>query len=138
MKHIGFTGTRKGMTPIQRKALYNLLDTKIRHPEIFHHGDCIGADAQAHDIAKSLGFIIHIHPPIHSYQRAYTTGDIFEKPKKYLERNHNIVDFSDCLIGAPQSTTEELRSGTWATIRYAETQNKLVYIIFPNGKTIKQ
>lgn len=36
---------------------------------------------------------------------------------------------------APKDFKEELRSGTWATIRYAVKQQKRVIIIFPDGST---
>jgi hypothetical protein len=44
---IGFTGTRQGMTKRQRNALRDLLAA--------HHGDAVGVDAEAHDIAIELG-----------------------------------------------------------------------------------
>jgi hypothetical protein len=49
---IGFTGTRRGMTVAQRKTLRSLLLTGSGK---LHHGDAIGADAEAHDIAIALG-----------------------------------------------------------------------------------
>ena len=48
MNSIGFTGTRQGMTAEQKSALRNLLDGGAGD---FHHGDCIGADSEAHGIA---------------------------------------------------------------------------------------
>jgi hypothetical protein len=48
MTSIGFTGTRQGMTAEQKSALRNLLDGGAGD---FHHGDCIGADSEAHGIA---------------------------------------------------------------------------------------
>ena len=47
---IGFTGTQKGMTHHQ---LIKLLDELCSYSNIeLHHGDCIGADAQAHYQSK--------------------------------------------------------------------------------------
>ena len=34
------------------------------HGTVFHHGDCIGADAEAHDIAVAMACEIVIHSPI--------------------------------------------------------------------------
>ena len=37
------------------------------------------------------------------------------------------------LIACPASADEELRSGTWATIRYARRKLKRIYLILPDG-----
>jgi len=51
----------------------------------------------------------------------------------YLARNHFIVAYSEELVAAPKSNKEELRSGTWATIRYARKRKRMVTIIYPDG-----
>lgn len=86
----------------------------------FHHGDCVGGDEEAHEIALALGFRIVVHPPLNRSKRAFCTG-AFQvlKPKSYITRNHDIVDVCRLLIAAPKTEEEELRSGTWATVRYA-------------------
>ena len=58
-------------------------------------------------------------------------------PKDYLDRNHDIVDQTDLLIATPKENTEVLRSGTWATIRYAKKINKPTWIIETNGNIWK-
>jgi hypothetical protein len=126
---IGFTGTQIGMSQHQKEQF--VLKLLELDPIEFHHGDCIGADAEAHDIVREFlpNVIIHIHPPIISSKRAHKSGDIIHNEAGYLERNHYIVDDTDCLIGTPKTDTEELRSGTWATIRYARKMNKLNFIL---------
>jgi hypothetical protein len=103
---IGFTGTREGMSDCQihqfeRIVLalsYNLLE--------FHHGDAAGADRQARDlISGSFSRYIEIV--------AHPAGP------DPLARNREIVAESDILIAAPLTDKETIRSGTWATIRYA-------------------
>ena len=37
----------------------------------------------------------------------------------YMARNERMVLYADCLIAFPETITEQLRSGTWATIRRA-------------------
>lgn len=119
---IGFTGTQQGMTPAQKTILKKYLQKYFDNSEnidLLHHGDCIGADAEAHDIAYKIGYLIYIHPPDKEIKRAYKKNAYFTYDKKpYLQRNHDIVNECDVLIACPKNNKEELRSGTWATIRY--------------------
>jgi len=130
---IGFTGTRKGMTEPQKKNFGKLL--KKYDISEFHHGDCIGSDEEAHEIADKLNCRIHIHPPLDRKHRAFCNplATYSHPPKPYLERNHDIVNDTAILIAAPDSDKEKMRSGTWATIRYAKKKGKDVIVIYPNG-----
>jgi len=123
------------MTDKQRVAFLDLIKSfHTADPIIFHHGDCIGADADAHDIVLSIcGTEIHIHPPTESKYRACCIGAHLEyRAAPYLQRNHNIVDSTSLMIATPEGA-ETLRSGTWATIRYALKKKKEVYIIDIQG-----
>jgi hypothetical protein len=131
---IGFTGTRKGLTGAQLASLKSILSDKVGCE--FHHGDCIGADAQAHDAAVCLGLIPVIHPPTDRSARAFKSAKRIEPCHDYLDRNKNIVYSSATLIAAPGETTEKLRSGTWSTVRFARKLGRRLTIIFPDG-TIK-
>lgn len=136
MSSIGFTGTRNGLTPQQRGHLETLLES-FGPDDVFHHGDCVGADAQAHEVALSQGISIHIHPPKDDWYRANCKDAAhIAEPKPYLERNHDIVDSCDVLIAMPSSKREVLRSGTWATIRYARKRKKSIVIAFPDGEPL--
>ena len=128
---VGFTGTRKGITLYARNKLFSVLRELMGNE--FHHGDCIGADASAHTVASALEMEIHIHPPLEARARARTTGDVIYPPEHYLDRNHKIVDATQVLVACPNGVKEELRSGTWATIRYAKKQKKPIVMIYPDG-----
>jgi len=133
---IGFTGTQIGMTPNQFGELARLIAIGVTdNPCEFHHGDCIGADAEAHSIADAFGCRIVIHPPTNTSKEAFckvdSEWDTVLPPKPYLDRNHDIVDACDVLLAAPKSIEEELRSGTWATVRYARKKNIPVIILEP-------
>lgn len=125
---VGFTGTAVGMTAYQCEELERLwlkLRSQSSKQIELHHGDCVGADEQAHDIAKKLGFRIVIHPPIIETKRAFCSGaDEIRPAYDFLIRNHHIVDESSELFVGPKTNQEELRSGTWSTYRYAEESNK--------------
>ena len=132
---IGFTGTRKGLTQEQKLKLIYLQNK--RSPIEFHHGDCIGADYDSDLIIRKINktkLNIIIHPPNISTKRKYCSSQFIREPKPYLERNKDIVNETDLLIACPKSDKEELRSGTWATIRYARKVGKKIIIILPNGK----
>lgn len=126
---IGFTGTQAGMTIKQETELMAYLAV---HCASFHHGDCIGADAQAHNIARQLLIPIIIYPPIIKTKRAFCKDySSIREPKDYLVRNHDIVDNTDMLIACPKTAEEEMRSGTWATVRYARKIGRSILIINP-------
>lgn len=126
---VGFTGTRKGMSQYQKHRVYTYLE-RLGASEA-HHGDCVGADSDFHDICLDLGIDIYIHPgrPNH---RAWKGGAYcYYDAKDYFERNKDIVDTTDTLLATPDSDKERVRSGTWATIRYAKKCDKTVLEIYP-------
>ena len=127
---VGFTGTRKGMTDWQLAQLERCLAVGY-NLRWAHHGDCVGADAEFHEIAKLHHLTITVHPPTVSKFRANKTGDFNVEPESYIKRNHAIVDASNVLIAAPASKKETKRSGTWATIRYARKTNVATVILYP-------
>lgn len=128
---VGFTGTSDGMTLLQKTYLVSALANL--GPEEFHHGDCVGADAEAHDIVRKEWprCKIVIHPPENDYKRAFKAGDEILEPRPYLVRNKAIVARCEELVAAPKTLAEELRSGTWATIRTARRCGKLVHLLRP-------
>lgn len=116
---LGFTGTREGMTDQQKDKLILILDNYAI--DQLHHGDCVGADEFAHNLAKNMGIFVVVHPPIDPRLRAWCVGDETREPLPYIERNHNIVDETGHLFVAPRTKEEQVRSGTWATYRYAKS-----------------
>jgi hypothetical protein len=132
---IGFTGTREQLTEIQRRRLSLALSAFLETAYEFHHGDCIGADATAHQLALEYDYQVIIHPPTKSDLRAWCSGEgvWFRTPKNYISRNQKIVDETDILFATPYQKEEQPRGGTWSTIRYAKSKGKRVLIIFPDG-----
>ncbi len=133
---VGFTGTSDGLTRRQHESLIGVFE--LLNPTEFHHGDCFGADTQSHEVA--LKFRNHIkiviHPPIDPKARTFCQtreGDVILDKKEYLDRNHDIVDACSVLIATPGTMGEVLRSGTWATVRYARKQKRTLHIVFPDG-----
>jgi hypothetical protein len=128
---VGFTGTRRGMSEEQCAVVSRLLAE--HRPDEFHLGDCLGADAQAYDIATLLRLVTVGHPPLRIEMRAWCKYTRTLPPRPYLGRNEDIVDACTWLIAAPGEMFEERRSGTWHTIRYARAKNKAVATAWPDG-----
>jgi hypothetical protein len=138
---VGFTGTRKGLSPAQQDQLGYILAvlhnaTRTR-PE-FHHGGADGADTEA-DIAACLdGYDIHVHP-CPGVVADEENGGFNSHPVKWdevfppLVRDRHIAEVADILIAAPETDKEQVRSGTWATVRYARAAGKPV-IMLSRGK----
>lgn len=134
MIRLGFTGTHHGMTDQQMKSFRRL----IKRLEIleFHHGDCIGADKESHIIMREEWPKVPItgHPPSNNKARAFCDFDIIVSAKPYLVRDRIIVESVDEMIATPRGFNEQLRSGTWTTIRYARKAHTLMHIIWPDGR----
>jgi hypothetical protein len=138
---LGFTGTEHGMTPAQLETVRQLFRSlPLTH---LHHGDCVGADAEAHRLALEVGAWITIHPPLQRKLRAfcqphYAPSPIVVKPElPYLVRNTNIAN-EGChgLIATPPGFTEVMRGnggGTWSTVRRARKRKRPIWVVLPDG-----
>lgn len=135
---LGFTGTQSGMTDGQKSAFIKLIG-RLK-PTEFHHGDCVGSDAEAHDLIRTYYPDCKIigHIPLKDYKRAFKKCDEERPPKNYLERNEDIARECKLVIAAPKEMTETVRSGTWATIRRARKVKTSIIIIWPNGACEKE
>lgn len=133
---IGFTGTQHGMTQPQQAGVHGILISYMAmfRGTLFCHGDCLGADAQAHHIAMNLGWAVIIFPPKNESKRAFCEGAVkVHEPDEYLARNRAIVNSCDVLIATPGEREEQLRSGTWSTVRYAASHKRNSLIVYPEG-----
>ena len=121
---IGFNGNRYGIKPEQKDQIISILN--VYNNIIVLHGDCVGSDTDFHNLCmdykntySSKKIRIDIYPP-NPKLRAYNQGDLIMDEKPYLERNLNIIKNSSILIACPiDKNKEQLRSGTWSTIRQA-------------------
>ena len=138
---IGFTGTREGMTRLQRAFVIRAVG--MCHVNEVHHGGCVGADEDFHRLSLVLNIPVHVHFGCNSQGKTPSkmeettnvkgkTIKVYE-PRPYLKRDKTIVDNVEMLIATPKGHKEELRSGTWATIRYAKKKNKKILIVYPDG-----
>lgn len=142
---VGFTGTQRGMTEAQMDRL-EIIAARMRDVRLdengmlregreinwFIHGMCWGADTEAANIFKAYDFKTIGYPGTEQQSRSQNV-DILKDVKPFLTRNKDIVNGSDILIACPGELTEVLRSGTWATYRYASKIPKPIAIVFPDG-----
>lgn len=137
MKKVGFTGTRNKISREQYLALAEFLDG-LGEFEL-HHGDCVGADAEAHEISTQLPCQIIIHPPIKKELRAFCS-DAFQirETQNYFARNRQIVLETELLVACPRLMNEEREGGTWYTINYARKLGRKIYIIWPDGSIAEE
>jgi hypothetical protein len=132
---IGFTGNRKGLTPIQEEEIKLILDKYDNI--IVSHGDCIGSDTDFHNLCMNYknthinkNITICIFPPNDPKSRAFNIGDLLMKEEPYLKRNLNIIKNCSILIACPvDKNREDLRSETWSTVRKARKHNLLIYLL---------
>ncbi len=137
-KSIGFTGTSEGSTTEQLQELEKHL-TRLKAAGFveFHHGLCIGADEQAAEIAAELGYCVIAHPGFaeDSFNLERRSGfmgnDRVMEAKPFADRDRDIVNATDRLLASPRTRLEEIGSGTWATVRYAQGLGKPVDLILP-------
>ena len=139
---LGFTGTRRGMTTYQK--------TNLRHavailPERVIHGGAEGADEEFHNfiyrtISKETNVLsMEIYPTAnrtHLWEDDFSIDKcwgevVVHDPMDPLVRDRIIAGRCDHLLAAPATVNEVLRSGTWATVRYARKAGKPVTILLP-------
>lgn len=132
----GFTGTRHGMTDAQKSALREFMRGGTGE---LHHGDCVGADSDAHDIADECGYAVVIHPPTDYKLRAWRSVPLhmMKMEQSHFARNRAIVNDTISLIATPFEAEPQSRGGTWYTINFARRMGKVVVLIRPDG-TIDQ
>ena len=139
MPKISMTGTRQELklTKVQLENFKNLM---IQYKEEgythLNHGDCIGADAIAHEMAVELGLEIIIHPPDDPKYRANcTTGNVEIMPEKsYRSRNQQIVNNGSVLLALSRGNREINYSGTWMTVRMARKKGMPIVVCYPDGR----
>lgn len=138
-KDFGFTGTQQPLSIAQAEALGGVLGGLEHDGYVWmHNGDCIGADAFAAGLWRDIGGMLHGHPPDIEWKRARFPFDAKWEPKTYRERNADIVLCSDILVACPKTMEEELRSGTWMTIRMARKSKVPIVIVWPDGSVTKE
>jgi hypothetical protein len=126
---VGFTGTRAGLSEEQARQLRHVLsllrhaDIAVQQPTLFLDGDCArGADRQARQIAEAHGCKSEPVPP-----KDQTAAELLARDRVIAQRCH-------ILVAAPLTDTEQVRSGTWYTVRQARDLQKPVVMLTRGGR----
>jgi hypothetical protein len=116
---VGITGTEKGTSPYQADAVWTLLN--FLRPDWLRHGDCVGVDIQVAEMATYLGIGTIAHPAcnIPEKYKAHHKSTIVMPEELPLVRDMDMAKSVSIMIACPEEQKEILRSGTWATVRYA-------------------
>jgi hypothetical protein len=130
---IGVTGTREGMNEHQYELVLRYLKDHYSDGAEFHHGDCVGVDAEVATMAKELGYKIISHPgPSLDGLRAFVEYDESREPASHFKRNRTIVDSCDQLMVVPLQDEWQPKGGTWYTNDYAVKRNKPLTVFWRN------
>ena len=138
---IGITAPRDGLSPHQIQALTSALMLAVTDGAThFHHGDCVGGDAEGARVAKALGMRLVCHPPTNPKLRAYVPSDETRPAKGYLERDRELVNElavgNGALLGFPRLPEVPRGSGTWYTVHYARHKQVPLLCVTPDGMVI--
>jgi hypothetical protein len=133
---VGFTGTQHSgvVTDVRLRKLRDKLRRLRRNgADEFHHGDCLGMDAIAAELARLVGYRLVAYPGHIVRARANTKADVRHPPKYTLDRNHDIVDAVQLMLAVPEDPERELwgraGGGTWATVHYAQKVGRKVVLL---------
>lgn len=135
---VGFIANRAGLTCPQFRTLTRLLVDRegpgaVAGVELVRRGNETDADT---DFARVVRWMdprpgVVVHSCLGDARGDWSAG--FEKAETPTDRNRAIVDGCEVLIACPREPSEEPRSGTWATIRYARTVSRAVVVVYPDG-----
>lgn len=141
---VSFTGTRKGMSYAQGRQLVAVLKWLAQAyaaggPRAggleFHHGGAEGADRTAAIMARAAGYFVHWHPsPGVAKLDVFSTDpgcedDTWHEVFPPLKRDKIMAKLCDVLVATPLTDQEEVRSGTWATVRYGRAAGKPIVML---------
>lgn len=132
---LGFTGTQAGMSVLQRSTVLSLVRTL--RVDVVIHGDCVGADADMHSIARECCCRVEVYPSMLVKKRAYCEGDEVYPAMQPLLRNQTIVERCHILLATPREVDMQMRSGTWATVRYALRNKRRLIVVAPLGVIVQ-
>jgi hypothetical protein len=129
---VGFTGTASSLNSADKLLILGKLLNVIRIygdvSSIYVTGGAVGVDTFVAHALHAAGFWVHVVLPVdhdkidpdwQDWCTSYwqTESNARTRSKRFMDRNALIVASSDVMGAAFPRNEEEMRSGTWATIR---------------------
>lgn len=142
--NVGFTGSREGMTDIQREKFTQLIQEL--KPDRFIQGCCIGSDEDATVLVNYLrpACVIVGRPGKSAKggdneflsQKALSLCHWVMDTKPHFARNRDIVADSNVVIGTPCfcPINKDSMGGTAMTLNHSIKNGRKTFIICPEGK----
>lgn len=138
---IAITGTRGRGRPLPpllgwEEAIVETVLAGLAEHSWLVVGGARGVDTVAARIGKQLGHRVYLVAPSAYYDPgAHRYADDIEvaqagitPAESYQIRNARMVELASSVIAFPKTAVEEIRSGTWMTVRMARKANKPVDI----------
>jgi hypothetical protein len=119
---VGFSGSRKPLTPGQAGALRHVLN-ELKGIGVleFHHSCCKGAEEEAHHIALEVGAVIVGHPQrLKEGETAILQCHKLRAPELIAKCKVDIVQETNVVITAPSTTVYDPNNATWFMTMYAQ------------------
>lgn len=95
-------------------------------------GGAYGVDTLAAESARERGLRVILAVPAGKWHNERLSEDlgcrVEEVPGGYMARNDRLAELADVLYAFPPTAREELRSGTWATVRRFRRLGKTVHL----------
>lgn len=122
---ISFIGAPGGMNAYQKTSVERLL--KMFEPTEVHHGDCLGADEEFHNIATRLNLYTASHPQKDEELKANCMANHINLAKSKERANRDLVKVCELLLAAPD-VPEGHFDPTWMVIRTAKRTGRAVVV----------
>jgi hypothetical protein len=147
-RRLGFVGVRRGLTLDQFQAVSRIVVAQrgrgsLTGIEVAHRSNNGWAGADFSRITRWMKSVpkLVLHDcggpepetPSLSAESMASWADFTIEATSVPPWNREIVDESDVLLACPPIAEEEIRSRTWATIRYARNAGKYVVVVYPDG-----
>ena len=120
------------LTNREKEQVCTDFERRISAGDIVYSGAAYGVDTVGAKAAKPSGCELILVAPKdlwHNESLRKIADRIIDVRGTYMDRNDRLADHAECLIAYPPTALEEIRSGTWSTVRRFRKRGKPVVIV---------